>query len=152
MTWDVAIVPPVRDWLHELRRDDPATLASVSAALDLLGRDGPTLGPPLARAVASMTAIHAGLELLRECDPGFKFSVDNVERTMAMSYLRELRPGPHGAAEPRMLFAFDQGQTAVVLVAGTETGDWTKWYSDSVPLAHARYIQYLRERTEGGNA
>ena len=152
MTWDVEIVPQVRDWLHELRRDDPATLAAVSADLDLLGRDGPTLGPPLARAVASMTAIHAGLELLRERDPGFKFSVDTVERTMAMSYLRELRPGPHGAAEPRILFAFDQGQTAVVLVAGTEMGDWTTWYSDSVPLAHARYIQYLRERTEGGNA
>ena len=152
MTWDVEIVPQVRDWLHELRRDDPATLAAVSAALDLLGRDGPTLGPPLARAVASMTAIHAGLELLRERDPGFKFSVDTVERTMAMGYLRELRPGPRGAAEPRILFAFDQGQTAVVLVAGTEMGDWTKWYSDSVPLAHARYIQYLRERTEGGNA
>ena len=152
MTWDVEIVPQVRDWLHELRRDDPATLAAVSAALDLLGRDGPTLGPPLARAVASMTAIHAGLELLRERDPGFKFSVDTVERTMAMGYLRELRPGPHGAAEPRILFAFDQGQTAVVLLAGTEMGDWTKWYSDSVPLAHSRYIQYLRERTPGGHA
>ena len=24
MTWSVAIVPPVRDWLHDLRQDDPA--------------------------------------------------------------------------------------------------------------------------------
>lgn len=152
MTWDVVIVPQVRDWLHELRRDDPAALAAVSAALDLLGRDGPALGPPLASTLASMTTIHAGLELLRECDPGFQFSADNVERVMAMSYLRELRPEPHGARESRILFAFDQDRTAVVLVAGTEVSDWTEWYSDSVPLAHARYIQYLRERTEGGNA
>ena len=152
MAWDVAIVPQVRDWLHELRRDDPATLAAVSAALDLLGRDGPDLGPPLARAVATMTAIQAGLELLRECDPGFAFSADNVERTVAMSYLRELRPDPRGAREPRILFAFDQGRTAVVLVAGTEVGNWSRWYSDSVPLAHTRYVRYLRERTEGGNA
>ena len=152
MTWDVAIVPQVRDWLQELHRDDPAALAAVSDALDLLGRDGPGLGPPLASSIASMTSIHAGLELLSECDPGFQFSADNVERTVAMRYLRELRPGPHGTREPRLLFAFDQGLTAVVLVAGTEADDWTRWYSDSVPLAHARYIQYLRERTEGGNA
>ena len=92
MTWDVAIVPQVHDWLLELRQDDPATLAAVSDALDLLGRDGPGLGPPLASPIASMTAIRAGLELLRECDPGFQFSADNVERTVAMSYLRELRP------------------------------------------------------------
>lgn len=152
MTWDVAIVPQVRDWLHELRRDDPAALAAVSAALDLLGKEGPALGPPLASSVASLTAIQAGLELLRECDPSFQFSADNVERTVAMSYLRELRPGPHGSREPRILFAFDQGRTAVVLAAGTEGGGWTEWYSDSVPLAHSRYIQYLRERTAGGNA
>jgi hypothetical protein len=152
VTWDVAIVPPVRDWLQELRRDDAATLAAVSAALDLLVQDGPALGPPLADTVAPMTAIQAGLEVLRGCAPGFQLSVDNVERAVAMSYLRELRPGPRGAREPRILFAFDQGRTAVVLVAGTEESDWTRWYSDNVPLAHARYIQYLRERAKGGNA
>jgi hypothetical protein len=51
MNWEVASVPQLRDWLHELRRDDPATLAAVSAALDLLGQEGPALGPPLADAV-----------------------------------------------------------------------------------------------------
>ena len=151
MLWDVAIVPQVRDWLQELRRDDPATLAAVGAALDLLLQDGPALGPPLADTVTSMTAIHAGLELLRDCDPAFQFSADNVERFMALSYLRELRPDPGGAREPRILFAFDQGRTAVVLVAGTKPTDWTRWYSDNVPLAHARYIQYLRELASGGN-
>lgn len=152
MTWDVAIVPQVRDWLHELRRDDPAMLAAVTAALDLLVQDGPALGPPLADRVAPMTAIHAGLEVLRECAPGFQLTVDNVERTLALSYLRELRPGPRGAREPRILFAFDQGRTAVILVAGTAESDWTGWYSDNVPLAHTRYIQYLREQAKGGNA
>ena len=103
MTWDVAIVPAVRDWLQELRRDDAATLAAVSAAFDLLVQDGPALGPPLADTVAPMTAIQAGLEVLRECAPGSQLSVDNVERAVAMSYLRELRPGPRRctrAADP----------------------------------------------------
>ncbi len=152
MAWDVAVVPQVLDWLQELRQDDPATLAAVSAALDLLVQDGPALGPPLADTIVAMTAIHAGLEVLRECDPGFQLSADNVERAVALSYLRELRPGPRDAREPRILFAFDQGRTAVVLVAGTEENGWTKWYTDNVPLAHARYVQYLRERAEGGNA
>jgi hypothetical protein len=142
----------VRDWLHELRQDDPAALAQWVLLLTCWAKKGPALGPPLASSVASLTAIQAGLELLRERDPLFQFSADNVERTLAMSYLTELRPGPHGSREPRILFAFDQGRTAVVLVAGTEGGDWAKWYSDSVPLAHSRYIQYLRERTGGGNA
>lgn len=152
MAWDVSIVPQVRDWLRELRQDDPATLAAVSAALDLLVQDGPALGPPLADAVVPMTAIDAGLAVLRECDPGFRLSADNVERATALSYLRELRPDPRVAREPRILFAFDRGRTAVVLVAGTQESGWTRWYSDNVPLAHARYIRYLRERAEGGNA
>jgi hypothetical protein len=152
VTWDVAIVPQVRDWLYELRRDDPAALAAVSAALDLLGREGPALGPPLAKAVMSMTALHAGLEMMREFDPGFRLSVDNVERATALSYLRELRPGPRGVREPRLLFAFDQGRTAVVLAAGAEEIDWTRrWYVDNVPLAHARYFQYLQEQAKGVN-
>jgi hypothetical protein len=150
--WDVAIIPPVRDWLHGLRQDDPVTLAAVSAALDLLGQEGPALGPPLADAVMPMTALHAGLEMLRESDPGFRLAAENVERAVALSYLRELRPGPRGAHEPRLLFAFDQGRTAVILVAGTEEVDWTrKWYVDNVPLAHARYLQYRQEGTDGGN-
>jgi hypothetical protein len=152
VTWDIAIVPQVRDWLHELRQDDPGTLAAVSAALDVLGQEGPALGPPLADAVMPMIALHSGLEMLHEFDPGFRLSTENVERAMALSYLRELRPGPRGVHEPRLLFAFDQGRTAVILVAGTEEIDWTRrWYVDNVPLAHARYIQYLREGTEGGN-
>lgn len=109
-------------------------------------------GAPLVSAIASMTAVHAGLELLRECDPGFPFSADNVERTVAMSYLRELHPNPHGSRGPRILFAVDQDRTAVILAAGTDQGDWSRWYSDSLPLTHSRYIRYLQERAEGGNA
>ena len=40
----------------------------------------------------------------------------------------------------------------MILAAGTQQGDWTRWYSDSVPLTHSRYVGYLQERTEGGNA
>lgn len=152
MAWDVAIVPQVRNWLSELRQDAPDALAAVSAALDLLGQDGPALGPPLVNAMASMTAIHAGLERLRECDPGFQFSPENVERTVAMSYLRELHPNPHGSLESRILFAVDQDRTAVILAAGAGRNDWTAWHSENVLLAHSRYIRYLQKRDKDGDA
>ena len=128
----------MRDWLLELRRDDPATLAAVSSALDLPGKDGPAPGPPMVSVIASMTAIHAGLQLLHECNQGFHFSADNVERTVAMSYLKELCPGPRGSREPRIFFPWDHVRTA-----GTKQGDPTRWSSESIPLAHSRYIRSL---------
>ncbi len=47
MTWEIAIVPEVRQWLHELRRADSATLAAISAAIDMLRDNGPAQGRPL---------------------------------------------------------------------------------------------------------
>lgn len=55
--------------------------------------------------------------------------------------MKELRPlGTH----VRLLFAFDPGRRAVVLVAGDKAGQWERWYRVSLPLADARLAEHLR--------
>lgn len=57
--------------------------------------------------------------------------------------LKELRPASTGHIEVRVLFAFDQEQRMVLLVAGDHSGNWTRWHREAVPLAEARYADYL---------
>jgi hypothetical protein len=117
MAWEIAIVAEVREWLHELRKDDPTTLAAVSAAIDMLRDNGPAQGRPL---------------------------VDTVKATTALKNLKELRPGSAGASEIRILFVFDPQRRAVFLVAGDKAGNWQGWYSENIPIAEARYEAYLQ--------
>ena len=53
--------------------------------------------------------------------------------------MKELRYGNY-----RALFAFDQRERGVVLVAGDKTGDWRGWYERNVPVADRLYDQHLR--------
>jgi len=39
----------------------------------------------------------------------------------------------------RALFAFDPARTAIVLLGGDKTDDWTGWYERNIPLADAIY-------------
>ena len=100
---------------HNLVNDEPATGELVSAAIDLLEADGPTLGRPL---------------------------VDSIESS-SIRNLKELRPGSRGRSEIRILFAFDPDRQAVLLVAGNKAGNWTKWYDDNIPLAERRFAAWL---------
>jgi hypothetical protein len=38
---------------------------------------------------------------------------------------------------------FDPKREAILLVAGDKAGRWRDWYRESVPLAEARYDEYL---------
>lgn len=107
----------VRAWLHELRRTDPTTLRQISDALDLLALEGPTLGRPI---------------------------VDRVKGS-SLHHLKELRPGSTGASEIRILFAFDPGSNAVLLVAGDKAGNWRRWYPSAISLAEKRYDDWIEE-------
>ncbi|MDN5747290.1 MAG: type II toxin-antitoxin system RelE/ParE family toxin [Pseudonocardia sp.] len=111
------MVGEVRAWLHELRRTDPTTLRQISAALDLLAADGPTLGRPM---------------------------VDRVKGS-ALHRLKELRPGSTGGSEIRILFAFDPASRAVLLVAGDKAGNWRRWYRYAIPLAEERFERWMKE-------
>jgi hypothetical protein len=44
----------------------------------------------------------------------------------------------------RILFAFDPTRTAILLIAGDKTGNWTRWYTTNVPLADDLYDRHLK--------
>jgi hypothetical protein len=48
-----------------------------------------------------------------------------------------------------MLFVFAPSREAILLVAGDKAGTWSRWYAEAIPLAEARYAEYLEsEETE----
>ena len=55
--------------------------------------------------------------------------------------MKELRSG-----SVRVLFAFDHGRTAVLLVGGSKAKRWDRWYSDMVPRADMMMDEYLAWR------
>lgn len=89
----------------------------VIAALELLAERGPQLGRPL---------------------------VDTVVGSRHKN-MKELRPGSSGRTELRVLFAFDPERRAILLVAGDKTGNWSKWYRESIPIADDRFTMHLEK-------
>lgn len=121
MTWHLEMTGEVRDWLLKLRKTDRDSARLVGQAIQALVEEGPDLGRPL---------------------------VDRIKRS-ALHNLKELRPGSSGNSEFRVLFIFDPERNAVLLVAGDKSGQWTAWYNRSIPLAEARYadwLEYLDQR------
>ncbi len=124
MQWTVVLLGDVEDWFLTLVRTDPESAKLVEAAIDLLEQRGPSLGRPL---------------------------VDRIKGSRH-HHLKELRPGSAGASEVRVLFAFDPARQAVLLVAGDKAGDWRGWYRTNVPVAEARYDQWLETMKEDDDA
>jgi hypothetical protein len=129
MAWQIHLEPEVKEWLHAMRTDDRDTLMDISAAINNLKAQGPTLGRPL---------------------------VDKI-KSSALHNLKELRPGSTGTSEIRILFIFDETRQAVFLVAGDKEGNWKSWYDEAIPLAEERYKRHLtnlapQERVAEGQA
>ncbi|MYR36872.1 addiction module toxin RelE [Streptomyces sp. SID4944] len=114
MQFRVIVVEPARSWLHGLRQHDRDTLLQVTAAIDVLQREGPALGRPLVDRVAGAT----------------------------LANLKELRPGSSGSSEVRILFVFDSARNAVILVGGDKSGSWSGWYRTAVKVAEDAYEAY----------
>lgn len=138
MACDVVLVPEVRTRLQELRDRDPAALAAVGAAVDLLRDRGPDLGYPLVDEVASKLTLDAAL--------GWSGVVAD-EAAAALGQLKVLRPETPEADPIRMIFAVDPACCAVLLVAEAKARDWTTWYVQNIPRALARYRRHLRGLT-----
>lgn len=115
--WAIVLVAEVAAWFDQLCQDDWGSACQVEDAIDMLAREGPTLGRPLVDRISGATGHH----------------------------LKELRPGSTGSSEIRMLFAFDPVRRAVLLVAGDKSGDWRHWYDANIPLAEKRYAAHLAE-------
>jgi hypothetical protein len=120
VSYRLEMVPEVREWLHQLRRNDRSTAKLVGQAVTALLDEGPSLGRPL---------------------------VDRLKGSN-LHNLKELRPGSSGTSEVRIIFIFDAERNAVLLVAGDKAGQWTAWYRQAIPLAEERYAAYLKERTQ----
>ena len=104
-----------------LRALDDDSREQVVAAVELLEEHGPHLGRPL---------------------------VDTVSGSRHRR-MKELRPGSSGSSELRILFAFDPGRQAILLVAGDKSGNWKSWYRRNIPLADDLFDEHLRT-LEGG--
>ncbi len=118
MPWEINLLDDVTQWYKELLRHDPATAELVGGALDVLEEHGPALGRPL---------------------------VDTVTGSK-LPNLKELRPGSSGNSEIRLLFAFDPGREAAVLVAGDKAGNWKSWYDENIPIAEARFAAWIKNK------
>ncbi|MHB8246400.1 MAG: type II toxin-antitoxin system RelE/ParE family toxin [Acidimicrobiales bacterium] len=115
MAWVIVLLEEVDVWYRELWNVDAETAALVTAAINLLEDNGPSLGRPL---------------------------VDRIEGSK-LHNLKELRPGSAGVSEVRILFMFDPERQAVLLVAGDKRGQWSAWYTENIPVAEARYERWL---------
>jgi hypothetical protein len=120
--WEVLLLEPVHDWFLTLCMEDPRMADKVEEALDELATRGPQLGRPL---------------------------VDRIHDSRIHD-LKELRRQVSGTAEVRLLFAFDPAREASVLVAGGQTGRWSAWYREVIPVAEERYAAYRREALQEG--
>ncbi|MEW2068799.1 type II toxin-antitoxin system RelE/ParE family toxin [Streptomyces sp. NPDC007346] len=124
MNWEINLHSSVELWLLELAEEDPVTADLVEAAVDMLADSGPALGRPL-------------VDRLQGC---------------RIHNLKELRPASSGRSEVRILFAFDPGRRAILLVAGDKAGRWSNWYRESIPVAERRYDEYRADAGTPGNS
>jgi hypothetical protein len=108
-------------WLENLAAKDPDFADKVSAAIDLLAKEGPALPRPF---------------------------VDTV-RDSRHANMKELRPRGTGERQFRILFAFDPERRAICLVGGEKTGLWNRWYPKAIKTADKRYDEHLA-KVKGG--
>lgn len=92
----------------------------------------------------SREQVVAAVELLEEHGPHLgRLLVDTVSGSRHRR-MKELRPGSSGSSELRILFAFDPGRQAILLVAGDKSGNWKSWYRRNIPLADDLFDEHLR--------
>jgi hypothetical protein len=108
----------VETFLDALYETDRDSHRLVNQAILVLERNGPAEGRPL---------------------------VDTVTASRIPN-MKELRPPSSGRTEIRILLVFDPWRSAILLVAGDKSGQWTRWYRQAIPEAEQLYATYLKER------
>lgn len=86
----------------------------------------------------------AAIELLEDHGPQLGRPLVDTVSTSRHKNMKELRPGSSGRSELRILFAFDAVRSAIMLIAGDKTGNWTCWYKTSIPSADDLFNDHLR--------
>lgn len=118
MEWEILMTAQVEAFLDALYESDRDCHRLVNQAILVLERNGPTEGRPL---------------------------VDTVTASRIPN-MKELRPPSTGRTEIRILFVLDPWRSAILLVAGDKSGQWTRWYRGAIPEAEQLYATYLKER------
>lgn len=118
MAYEVNVTSEFERWWDDLTEEQQT---DVTARVELLALDGPTLGRP---------------------------TVDRVNGSI-YNNMKELRCSSDGAAL-RVLFAFDPRREAILLLGGDKTGQWSEWYVEAIPRADELYGEYLAELKEKG--
>jgi hypothetical protein len=122
--WEILMTSQVEGFLDDLYESDRDSHRLVNQAILVLEHNGPSEGRPLADTVTASR----------------------------IPNMKELRPPSTGRSEIRILFVFDPWRSAILLVAGDKSGQWTRWYREVIPEAEQLYATYLKEREkEMGN-
>jgi len=112
------MTPQVEEFLDALYDADRDSHRLVNQAVLVLERNGPGEGRPL---------------------------VDSITASQ-ITNMKELRPPSAGRSEIRILFVFDPWRSAILLIAGDKSGQWSRWYREAIPEAEQLYATYLKER------
>ncbi len=86
----------------------------------------------------SVTAI---VQLLEVKGPQLPHPYSSGIHNSRHSHMRELRI-QHGGDPYRVLYAFDPGRTAILLMGGNKVGN-DRWYDENVPVADDLYDEHL---------
>lgn len=87
------------------------------------------------------------IDLLEQSGPALGRPAADTIKGSRHNNMKEVRSS---GGHLRTLFCFDPRRTAIVLLGGDKTDDWTGWYERNIPLADDFYDQYLKERQEEG--
>jgi hypothetical protein len=87
------------------------------------------------------------IDLLEQDGPSLgRPAVDSISASRHHN-MKELRSS---GGNLRALFCCDPRRTAIVLLGGDKTDDWTGWYERNIPIADDLYDEYIAElRSEG---
>lgn len=112
--WRIEMSDQVIDWLDLQPLE---TRERVKMTLNILAREGPSLGRPLVDSMAG-SRIHN---------------------------LKELRVSSSDQIAIRILFCFTPARIALLLVAGDKSNNWSKWYLEAIRKAEEIYEQHLED-------
>lgn len=92
----------------------------------------------------SRAQVYAAIEVLRDIGPQLGRPLVDTVTASRHKNMKEIRPGSAGRTELRILFAFDPGRQAILLIAGDKAGNWSRWYKKNIPIADDLFDRHLK--------
>lgn len=93
-------------------------------------------------------ALLAAISVLRDVGPSLGRPLVDTVVASRHANMKELRPGSTGRTEVRVLFAFDNVRTALLLVGGDKSAGWKGWYETNIPIADELFDAHQRSLDE----